>query len=146
MTVIAWDGKTLAADKQCTLAGHAGKATKIFKTPEGLVAFVGGAFHSGELLKWFMDSRPKGLYPKFTDDDEDGSAHAVFISREKIIHVYGHYSESPQIEESKFYAKGCGRDYALAAMHLGFDAITAVQVACDLDIYCGMGIDSFRLE
>jgi len=37
MTIIAWDGKMLAADKQSTCAGHPSTVTKIFRTPVGAV-------------------------------------------------------------------------------------------------------------
>ena len=41
---------------------------------------------------------------------------------------------------------GHGRDFTLAAMHLGHDARTAVEVACALDAFCGCGIDTLTLE
>jgi ATP-dependent protease HslVU (ClpYQ) peptidase subunit len=48
--------------------------------------------------------------------------------------------------EDPFIAFGAGRDYAMAAMHLGCDAHRAVEVACVFDTGCGMGIDTLELD
>ncbi len=56
------------------------------------------------------------------------------------------HSAYPELHEDKFNALGAGRDYALAAMYLGFDASRAVEVACALDVNCGNGIDVLTLE
>ena len=37
---------------------------------------------------------------------------------------------------NKYEAVGAGRDYALAALHLGFSALEACEVACDLCTQC----------
>jgi len=39
-------------------------------------------------------------------------------------------------EIEKYDAIGAGMDYALAALYLGHDVETAVEVACELSIYC----------
>lgn len=44
-------------------------------------------------------------------------------------------------EVPSFAAIGSGRDYALAAMHIGNIPSAAVKVAADLDICCGRGVD-----
>lgn len=40
------------------------------------------------------------------------------------------------------HAIGTGRDYARAAMHLGRNAVEAVQVAILFDENCGNGVDT----
>ena len=44
------------------------------------------------------------------------------------------------------FAIGSGRDFALAAMHLGKTAVEAVEVACHFDSGCGNGIDTLTLN
>ena len=143
MTVIAWDGKTLAADKQSTICGYAGTTTKVHRVPEGLVAFSGGGSHAAELLRWFQAGRPEGAFPKSTEELGAGS---TFITKDGQVLLCSYHGPFPEVVEDKFFARGCGRDYALAAMHLGHDARTAVEVACALDVNCGMGIDTLELE
>lgn len=51
MTIIAWDGKTLAADKRGTVAGMAYTVTKIHRLPDGLVAFDTGCGNGIDTLE-----------------------------------------------------------------------------------------------
>lgn len=143
MTVIAWDGKTLAADKQSTCVGKASKVTKIFRVAGGRVAFAGNAMNARELLEWFRAGRPMDAWPKARGDDV---ADALFICDDGVALGYSGLSPHPEVYEDTFLAMGCGRDYALAAMHLGHDARKAVEVACALDVNCGLGIDALESE
>lgn len=142
MTVIAWDGRTLAADKMSTICGNPAVVTKIHRVPGGLVGFSGSGSHAAELLEWFRAGRKPEDYPK---RDEERGAGSLFISEDRKIHLYAYDSPYHEVFEQEFYARGAGRDYALAAMHLGHDARKAVEVACALDVNCGMGIDTLEL-
>ena len=143
MTVIAWDGKTLAADKASTSVGHASTVTKIHRVPGGLVGVSGDCNGAVELLKWFRDGRDPNALPACQKTDDAG--YAVFIDHERRIWSYSK-SATPMHAEDEKYASGAGRDYALAAMHLGFDARRAVEVACHFDAFCGNGIDTLELD
>jgi len=58
------------------------------------------------------------------------------------------YESSPyplQIE-NKYWAIGCGRDFAMTAMYLGKTSREAVEIASALCDGCGNGIDSLELE
>ena len=145
MTVIAWDGKTLAADKQSTICGNPATVTKIYRVPGGMVAFSGSGSHAMELLTWFKAGRDPATYPRCRSADQEDGAGSLFISDQREIHLYSHVSPFCEVLEQRFYARGAGRDYALAAMHLGHDARTAVEVACALDNTCGRGIDTLEL-
>jgi ATP-dependent protease HslVU (ClpYQ) peptidase subunit len=144
MTVIAWDGETLAADKQSTGGGFASTVTKIFRVPGGLVGFTGNGSHAQALLAWFRAGCDVEKWPKKGGDD---SAGAFFVSACGELRGYSgddgpHYI----VYEDRHLAFGAGRDYALAAMYLGKSAREAVEVACALDNTCGMGIDALELE
>lgn len=143
MTCIAWDGKTLAADKRATNAGVAYAVTKIHRLPDGLVAFSGDGAHASELLNWFFGARNPETYPR---RDEDTGAGALQISQRGQIFLYSPACAFPERIESTIFARGSGRDFALAAMHLGKTAREAVEVACAFDVYCGNGIDTLTLE
>ena len=143
MTVIAWDGKTLAADKQSTICDNAARVTKIHRVPGGLVAFSGCGSHAMELLAWFQAGADVVTYPKSRGESGAG---ALFITNAREIRLYCDNSPYYETFEQETYARGSGRDYALAAMHMGKTAREAVEVACALDINCGMGIDTLELK
>ncbi|AVQ81666.1 hypothetical protein [Variovorax sp. PMC12] len=143
MTVIAWDGKTLAADKRAVHAGYTGgTVTKIHRWPGGLCAFSGDLDVGVQLVEWLRAGAVPADFPKLQTENA-----ANFL----VIHVDGsvcQYERTPVplVFEEGRRAMGSGRDFALAAMHLGHDARAAVEVACALDSGCGNGIDVLMLE
>lgn len=145
MTVIAWDGVTLAADKQSTNTGFAHKATKIYRVDTGIVGFTGSASHAMALIQWFKNGCWPAEWPK--PGDPNNCSNALFITQGGEIRAYdGAANGQYEIHEDKFVAFGCGRDYALAAMYLGRTAREAVEVACALDVFCGQGVDTLTLD
>ena len=142
MTIIAWDGKTLAADKASTDVGYLRTVTKIFRVPGGVVAFAGSAANALALLEWFRAGRDVAKWPK-TQEDGDQAASALFADENNFLWRYS-TTPYPERSEDPFDAIGSGRDYALAAMHLGHSARVAVEVACALDNSCGKGVDSME--
>jgi hypothetical protein len=143
MTVIAWDGKTLAADKQSTSNGMRRTTTKIFRVRDGLIALTGDGGHGSALREWFMGDRDLANWPKPTSDD---CGHIIHFSRGGVLVYNGAGVGTGEPVEDPFIAFGAGRDYAMAAMHLGCDAHRAVEVACVFDTGCGMGIDTLELD
>lgn len=143
MTVIAYDGRRLAADKQNTVHGFSDRVTKIFRVPGGMVGFAGHAVHIARLVEWFKAGRPADAWPAPTSEDKCGDA--LFIDGDGRIFLYSGESPIPMVSESPFAAMGSGRDYALAALYLGHSASDAVRVASALDIHCGQGVDVLEL-
>ena len=76
-------------------------------------------------------------------DKDDWSGFMVF-KRNAPIERYER-SPYPVRFEGDHFAAGCGRDFAMAAMHLGKSAREAVEVAMALDNCCGNGIDTLSL-
>ena len=64
MTIIAWDGKTLAADKAASNCGYLRTVTKIYRVPSGLVGFAGDGSRAFALLQWFRDGCDPAKYPR----------------------------------------------------------------------------------
>lgn len=136
MTVIAWDGHALAADKQATDCGLGRTVTKIHRIGDLLVSSCGNCSHGRALIDWVRKGRVIADFPKAGND---GRATLLVIENGRVKS----YEEGPHpIElEDTFYACGSGRDYAMAALALGKTAVEAVQLACRFDTDCGMGWD-----
>ena len=144
MTIVAWDGETLAADKQATICGHGTTVTKIFRAGDGLVGFAGRASQAMEMLAWLAAGAEADDFPE-SQRDEDNAAAMLVITGESKILLY-EFGPHPVLFEQKTFAIGSGRDYAIAAMYLGKTALEAVEVACILDTDCGCGIDTLTLR
>lgn len=142
MTCIAWDGKTLAADKRATQAGLARKVTKIQAHKEGreLLAVTGNWGVAAEIRAWYVD----GAHPdRFPESAREDCASLVVVSGTGILQ----YNAGPYpipLEDS-FTAFGSGRDFAIAAMALGLCAVEAVELACRFETGCGDGVDRLEL-
>ena len=144
MTVIAWDGKTLAADKRASKFGLAYTVTKIFRVGDDrLVGIAGDAGRGAELVHWLRIGAHLDAYPELKDKDH--CAHLMSIERGGRIRLY-ESSPHPYTVEDRFWAEGEGRDFALSAMHAGLDAKAAVEWACRFVTSCGNGVDTLSFE
>lgn len=144
MTVIAWDGKTLAADKRSSFGGMHATVTKLYRINGSLVGCAGGSAQNAEMRVWFSAGCDAKLFPE-PQRDSDKCVSMLVVSPDGVLRQYEN-SPHPFIVENKLWAIGSGRDFALAAMHLGLPADRAVEVACALDCTCGNGIDTLTFE
>jgi len=48
--------------------------------------------------------------------------------------------------EDAQYCTGSGRDIAYGALHMGANAVEAVQIVSEFMNSCGMGVDAIRLH
>lgn len=144
MTVIAFDGKTLAADRQSTSGDcMAYTVRKIARTPDGcLIAACGDAAHAGQLMRWAMGGF-SGPFP--AAPSREAYADLWCVQPDGAIRKYENSPEPSHYLDTMFVA-GCGREAAMGAMVMGADARRAVEVACEVNIHCGMGIDTLSLE
>ena len=143
MTVIAFDGKTLAADKRATSGGGIARTvTKIARGLNGeLFAMTGDWDVAAEMREWFKAGADPGQFPARARDDK--ATLIVFTANRIDTYNTGPY---PMQIESEQCAFGSGRDFAEAAMFLGHDAAEGVRVACHFQTDCGNGIDVLRLD
>ncbi len=142
MTVIAFDGKRLAADKRATSGGGIARTvTKIQRHGAVLLGITGDWDIAVEMREWFKAGAEPG---KFPDRAKDGESTLIVIRHGGVIETYcsGPY---PMLIEEPMCAWGSGRDYAQAAMYLGHDARRAVEVASVFQTDCGNGIDCLEL-
>lgn len=138
MTVIAWDGKTLAADRQITSGYTKNKRiTKIRKYGNVLCGVTGETKYADALFKWVEGGRIKERFPSFSDDNQ---VMLVVIDDKDLIEYWSSTFETkyPRDERTSW---GSGKELALGAMAAGADAKKAAEIAREYDLYCGGGVD-----
>lgn len=141
MTTIAFDGKTLAADRQM---GGWINVCKIFKLKDGRIA--AGAGNNFDAVRCIVAWMNAGSKPADRPDiPSDDAPHILVVSKcAKLTWIMWPYHEGMPITES-FFAIGSGSEYAMGAMAVGASARKAVEVACRLDAHSGKGIDVVRI-
>lgn len=144
MSVIAWDGKTLAADKRASLNACSWPVTKIHKVgPDALACISGNSDQGGEMLAWYIAGAEPSAFPP--SQRADGWSPLVVIRRDGAVLRY-EQTPYPVKFEAEMYADGSGMAYAIAAMECGKTAAEAVAIACKYDPACGNGIDVLTFD
>lgn len=145
MTVIAWDGKTLAADKRTNFGGLHATTTKVHRLPDGrLVGCAGNTAQISEMVHWLGAGADSEKMPAIQRDAKECVSALVIEPGGRVLQYEN--TPHPIVIENPAWAIGSGRDFAMAAMWLGQDARHAVIVACQLDCTCGNGVDELALE
>lgn len=149
MSVIAWDGYQLVADKQASNNGRIEVATKLIQLHDGrfgmatYAGWVGTHSHGLALAKWFAEGADPAKWPSFQTREN---------WTRLIIGVYGKgvwvYEDIPERDfvESPYLAWGSGGDFAMGAMANGASAATAVTIANQLSDTCGQGLTVVTLK
>lgn len=140
MTTIAWDGATLAADRQSTWGGTPIVTRKVFKlqAPDGSFILYGGSGNSIQLGAFHRYVLGQTWRVPCIDD-----AQFMMIDQQRRVWVAQNNMDWHRIDVRQ-WAMGSGADYALGAMAHGANARESVKVASRLDTGTGMGIDCVR--
>jgi hypothetical protein len=143
--VIAWDGKTLAADKRMTTSwGAHDTVKKIGRARDGaLYGITGEAAIGLRLLAWWQVGAAINDFPPEAAKENVATLVVVVATGDILQYTTGPH---PSLLAQKHCAFGAGRDFAMAAMVCGKSAAEAVCVACELCVNCGNGIDTLTLE
>lgn len=142
MTVIAWDGKTLAADRQSTCAGMRSTTAKIRHLPDGdYAACTGGSDVCHMLVEWYKNGAKPSEWPAVQATDD--WARLIIASKDGVVFYERH--PVAMLVRDKFIAFGSGRDFAMGAMAAGATASEAVDIASRFSTSCGLGVDEVTL-
>lgn len=144
MTVIAWDGKTLAADRRACLGSLIRVTRKIHPHRGQLLAFSGDADLGEAKLRWYVNGADPTKYPK-GEDSEHFSRLLVVQPTTLNLEVFER-TAYPLRFPPQMFAMGSGRDFALMAMHLGKTAAEAVELTSLFDSGCGNGVDVLEMR
>lgn len=136
MTTIAWDGKTIAADKRSSY--HGNPTMKLTRMADGSICGRAGDTESTTEMIAFLDGK-RGAPEKTTDEVTilraypDG--HAEMCHNKGVLFPVN----------MPFFAIGSGSDYAMGAMAAGATAEQAIEIASRFDKDTGGGIDTMEL-
>lgn len=157
MTTIAWDGVVLASDTQSTTGDIlcSLKEKKIFQPKENEMWNI-----NGEKIQAFgaagdcgcetaiIEHLVTGMNYK-SDFPEVMSFSAIAIVGKNISYLIFKEKDKKTASISlhrDFFSVGSGSVIARTAMSLGRNAIEAVKVAIDMDVYSGGGVNPYRIE
>lgn len=118
MTTIAWDGRTLAGDTQYSM--FRGTGSKVFRLKTGALIGSCGQIQDGVAVRDWLENgceKPKVSEGFHAILIEDGK---LFTLEDKLVKIQ---------YDRPFFAIGSGRDFAMAAMHLGRTAAEAIRVS-----------------
>ena len=144
MTVIAWDGKTLAADKLACFGATRGTVTKIFRSGSCLLAVAGNLSAGMEMIEWFKAGAVPADYPPGNRTENSGAS-LIVVRSDRTVWKF-ESSPAPFRVEGDFCAFGCGDESALIAMECGKSAREAVELTSKYNTGCGNGTDALALE
>lgn len=135
MSVIAWDGRFLVADRMCTTSGYTWLTDKLILKGDIAYAISGYAHIFEPLIAWHEG---KGKWPAEQATPEWSRLIVVRHGGELrwTENVEGGWMRTPQ----PYMAFGAGRDFALGAMFQGANAEEAVLAASALCDSCGLGL------
>lgn len=106
MTCIAWDGKTLAADKRMSSCGVGITVTKIFRVNDSLVGVSGDGAQGMDMVAWLRDGGNPDNFP-IAQRDKDQWAGILVVSSDGLW-IYERTPKPMKIEDA-YYATGHGR-------------------------------------
>jgi hypothetical protein len=140
MTTVAWDGKTLAADKQAEINGIKQRVTKIRRLPNGSIVGSSGCAVVGRIyIQWLQVGGPR-------PDVLDGDDWCAVLEIKPDGSIWRHEKYGCLLIEEDFYACGSGSGLALAAMECGKTAAEAVVIASKFDTGTGSEVDTLTLH
>lgn len=135
MTTVAWDGITLAADRQMSL--FRGSTTKIHRLVDGRLYGACGQLQDAVAVKEWLEKG--GEKPKVTDN-----FHAIIVDQSMCYSMEDKLVLLPR--DRPMFAVGSGRDFAMAAMLLGKTAAEAILIAHQLDTDTGPQVDELQVH
>lgn len=135
MTVIAYDGRFLAADSlKCFGSCKDAKPYQKIMVRNGVAfACTGSAALFEPMIKWYLDGKDPEKLPPCGDQYKDTKL-IVFDGETASFYMPG----LPYPDEvSAPDAWGAGADVAIGAMEAGLDAAKAVEIAIKREAFCG---------
>lgn len=140
MSVVVWDGISLAADRGGTDGFTMWAMDKIHMYGSEALTGVGPHDAIAALVGWYKagaspDNMPRSLYPA-----------ELIVTSPDGLRRYEANRPTPIDHGLNKCAFGVGRDFAYGAMAMGATATQAVEVACQYSGHCGHGAQTVRMR
>lgn len=148
MSVIVWDGKSIAADRMAVNGDLTRREQKLVQMGQFIYGFTGDVTKGRALIKWHQNGQYENEWPAC--QTEESWSRLIVIERivPGMIKI-GTYEEIPVYlplhEEERFFAWGSGAHFAFGALEMGATARQAVEATCRRCTGCGFGVDEVVL-
>lgn len=139
MSVVVWDGKSLAVDRGATDGFTMWELDKAWKHDEEVLTGVGAYSTICRMRDWYLAGCINDDFPRTLSHAE------LIVVSPSGLKRYEHTSPQPIVHGFNKCAFGSGRDFAYGAMAMGATAEQAAQVACGFSVSCGHGVKSFNI-
>lgn len=148
MSIIVWDGTTLAADQAMWLNNVKYKVQKIRKIylsgigQTWLVGGVGNASFVNAGFRYFESNFSKTLKPDYKEHDniKASDCYLIAIRPDKKIFLYDAIFNPIEILDNKT-ALGGASEVAIGALEAGASAKEVVEICIRKTDYAGLGVD-----
>ena len=142
MTVIVWDGSTLATDCAATDGAVMWDTDKAWYY-EGVILSGAGPLQSIlEMREWYKGGALPNKFPNIQRSPQ--YCHFVVVRYGTGLERY-EQSPLPINHGHNKCAFGEGRDFAYGALAMGADAKKAVEIANELSPHCGRGVKEYKV-
>jgi len=143
VTIVVWDGATLAVDRGVTDGYTMWEQDKAWRLGNAVLTGVGNMTLVLAMRNWYVAGRDASKFP--TEQTlPDRWCEFIVATPDGLFR----YERSPiPIEHGKNKcAFGYGKDFAYGALAMGATAEQAVSIANKFSPHCGMGVDVFNFE
>ena len=138
MSVVVWDGKTLATDRSATDGATIWEVSKLRVFKDFALVGVGPALDVGRLTDWYLNGCVADRFPY-------GAVHSrLLVCRNGKLFEYSSSSLPTIYNHNQKVAFGVGKDFAFGALAMGATSEQAVSIACKYSTACGHGVDKYE--
>lgn len=130
MSVLVWDGTTLAADSHANNGNLAFPLPKLWQLPDQRLAGAVGPLRSLTLLREWSQDGMNSPFPLSSD-----GAQLLVVSKEKGVERYSG-RPTPHLHGLNKLAIGEGAPWAYGALYMGATAEQAVAAAIEGCVHC----------
>jgi hypothetical protein len=145
MSIVVWDGSTLATDCAASDGVAQWKTEKAWYFGEGedrLILSGTGPLHSIlEMREWFKAGFKPSEFPTIQTTHP---CHFIVVSPAQGLYRY-ESTHIPIVHGQEKCAFGQGREFAYGALATGATAQRAVEITNEYSVHCGLGVMEYRL-
>ena len=148
MTTIAYRDGVMAADKLAVRQDIKISSCKVHYFDGGLIGFAGNFMDCLHFMDWFADKNAEKEPLSFTTYEGAADApdvSAIIAYKDGRVEYWTHHCQPIPIIDP-FIAIGSGAMAAMAAMHMGADALEAIRIASLVDNGTGPTVDMVCLD